>query len=346
MNKEHCELLERENFKKAVFARDGGKCVFCDKEAVDAHHIIDRALWHDGGYYVDNGASVCSEHHLESEKTNISVEDVREACGITNVVVPENMDPEITYDKWGNEILANGTRMKGEMFFKPGVNKLLTDAGWSTIFTDLVKYPRTPHMPGSPGATNDDKILASLDHLYGKYVVISEKMDGENTSLYRDTSHARSLDSQNHESRNLLKQFHAQISYNIPERWRVCGENVFAKHSIAYNDLEHHFLGFSIWNDQNECLSWEETEEWFELLGITSVPVLFKGILTSELLKKTIESLDLNKQEGVVIRVSDGFQYNEFNRSVAKYVRKGHVSTNNHWKKEKVVPNHWKKESR
>lgn len=36
-------------------------------------------------------------------------------------------------------------------------------------------------------------------------VVITEKMDGENTTLYRDGLHARSLDSRHHPSRNWVK---------------------------------------------------------------------------------------------------------------------------------------------
>lgn len=53
-------LLTREDFKKIVFERDKHKCVVCGQPAVDAHHIIDRALWTDGGYYLDNGVSLCN----------------------------------------------------------------------------------------------------------------------------------------------------------------------------------------------------------------------------------------------------------------------------------------------
>ncbi len=45
------ELLTRAAFRAAVFARDGGRCVICGAVAVDPHHILDRALWPDGGYY-------------------------------------------------------------------------------------------------------------------------------------------------------------------------------------------------------------------------------------------------------------------------------------------------------
>jgi hypothetical protein len=40
-----------------------------------------------------------------------------------------------------------------------------------------------------------------------------------------------------------------------------------------------------------------------------------------------------------IIRRADGFHYRSFRHSVAKYVRKGHVQTNDHWKTSEVVPN-------
>lgn len=36
------QLLTRDQFREGVFARDNYKCVFCDKPAVDAHHILER----------------------------------------------------------------------------------------------------------------------------------------------------------------------------------------------------------------------------------------------------------------------------------------------------------------
>ena len=64
------DLLSREEFKKQVFARTNGKCCVpgCNCDAVDAHHIMDRKLYRDGGYYIVNGAALCSKHHLEAEK--------------------------------------------------------------------------------------------------------------------------------------------------------------------------------------------------------------------------------------------------------------------------------------
>src|SRR5579863_5868310 len=116
------------------------------------------------------------------------------------------------------------------------------------------KYPRTPHLPWSPGATDDDKMLGSIEHFVGKQIVVTEKMDGENTSLYRDHSHARSLDSQMHPSRTMLRQMHATIKHEIPEGWRICGENLFAKHSIHYSNLPSYFLVFGIYNEDRKSV--------------------------------------------------------------------------------------------
>lgn len=44
-----------------------------------------------------------------------------------------------------------------------------------------IKYPRTFHLPWSLGATSDDKVLKNVDHFEGTCVVITEKMDGENS---------------------------------------------------------------------------------------------------------------------------------------------------------------------
>lgn len=73
-----------------------------------------------------------------------------------------------------------------------------------------MKYPRTPHLPWSPGASVDDVRLEGLDGFEGEEVVVTEKLDGENTTLYRDGLHARSMDSAHHPSRTWVKALHAR----------------------------------------------------------------------------------------------------------------------------------------
>ncbi|MCP4498573.1 MAG: RNA ligase family protein [Deltaproteobacteria bacterium] len=118
-----------------------------------------------------------------------------------------------------------------------------------------VKYPRTRHLPWSPRASSDDVHLTTTRIFQNAEVVVTEKMDGENTTLYSDFSHARSLDGRHHDFRNWVKALQGRIGHQIPAGWRLCGENLFERHSISYEALPSYFLLFSIWNDDNLCLS-------------------------------------------------------------------------------------------
>ena len=73
-----------------------------------------------------------------------------------------------------------------------------------------------------------------------------------------------------------VKALHGSICAEVPEDWRLCGENVYARHSISYGSLPSYFFLFSIWNGANEALSWEETLEWASLLGLETPPVFFR----------------------------------------------------------------------
>lgn len=208
----------------------------------------------------------------------------------------------------------------------------------------LRKYPRTPHLPWSKGGTSDDAYLFDVDHFAGKEVVVTEKMDGENTTMYRDAIHARSLDSQHHPSRDWVKALHGMIATELPEHWRFCGENVYAQHSIVYQELSSYFYLFSVWNEENVALSWDETLEWANLLSLETVPVLYRGVYDSNVIDELTDAIDTNTQEGYVIRLAERFQFEAFGRSIAKWVRKGHVQTDQHWMHAPVVPNGLKNE--
>lgn len=201
----------------------------------------------------------------------------------------------------------------------------------------MIKYPRTPHLPDSPGMTNDDRVIKDLSLLAGSRVIITEKMDGENTTFYRDGIHARSLGYSAHPSRSWMRGFHAEIKFLIPDGWRICGENLYAKHSIHYQSLPHYFMAFSVWDEDNICLSWAETTDFLDDIGILYVPVLAEGSFQESLEKVT--EIDTSKVEGYVIRKADRFDYDDFDRSVVKWVRKNHVQTDDHWLYQAVTKN-------
>lgn len=202
------------------------------------------------------------------------------------------------------------------------------------------KYPRTVHFPWSPGATSDDKTLTSTDQFVGKEVVVTEKMDGENTTIYHGGfTHARSLDSAFHPSREWIRRFAGEIGHLIPEDMRICGENLYAQHSIPYNGLKSYFYGFSIWDEHDIALSWDETIVWFELLGIATVPVLYRGVYDETIIKKLWDESKRDVVEGYVCRLATAISYDDFQNSVAKFVRPSHVQTSEHWMHETVVKN-------
>lgn len=325
------KLLTRDEFRTRVFARDGNKCVFCTKPAVDAHHVLERRLWPDGGYYLDNGASVCEEHHMQCEMTTISVEDVRHACGITKIVVPPHLYHDQSYDKWGNPVLTSGRRARGELFFDESVQKVLGMGNVLGEFTSYIKYPRSHHVSWSPGVNDDDRVIQDMSAFEGQRVIVTEKMDGENTTMYADYIHARSVDGRSHSSRDWVKGFWSSIAHDIPPDWRICGENLYAKHSVGYDDLTTYFMGFSIWNERNVCLDWDTTLEWFELLGITPVPILYDGVYDEKTIKSLWSEKDWGTREGYVVRTADEIGYGEFKKKLGKFVRANHVQTSKHW---------------
>ncbi|MGQ4352795.1 RNA ligase family protein [Streptomyces drozdowiczii] len=197
-------------------------------------------------------------------------------------------------------------------------------------------YPRTPHLPWSPGATSDDVRMTDLAALAGTEVVVTEKLDGENTTLYADGLHARSLDSAHHPSRTWVKALQARVGPRIPRGWRICGENMFARHSLAYEALESHFYGFSVW-DGDRCLGWDRTVEFLRSLGIPAPPVLWRGVFDAKALRAL--KPDTGRQEGYVVRPAAGFPAALFGRVVGKWVRPGHVVTDTHWMHAEVVEN-------
>ena len=63
----------RKKFREAVFKRDNNMCRICGKDGpLDAHHIINRNCFENGGYELDNGISLCEECHLKAENLEYS----------------------------------------------------------------------------------------------------------------------------------------------------------------------------------------------------------------------------------------------------------------------------------
>lgn len=185
--------------------------------------------------------------------------------------------------------------------------------------------------------------LKEVEVFEGREVVVSVKLDGENTTIYPDGhSHARSLDSGYHESRTRIRALAARLAPEIPYGWRICGENMVARHEIAYHDVPP-FLVFSIWDQDNRCLAWDDVAEWTGLLGLRTAPVLYRGIWDEERIRSLWPGPSgpyADESEGYVVRLTESFHYRDFARSTAKFVRPNHITAaRHHWLSKRVVEN-------
>jgi 5-methylcytosine-specific restriction endonuclease McrA len=65
----------RQDFREAVFARDGRRCRVCGATGdLDAHHITDRRDMPNGGYVAANGISLCATCHALAETWHASAQ--------------------------------------------------------------------------------------------------------------------------------------------------------------------------------------------------------------------------------------------------------------------------------
>lgn len=119
----------------------------------------------------------------------------------------------------------------------------------------------------------------------------------------------------------------------------VFGENLYGEHSIHYSKLKDYFHVFACYNETNDkWWSWDDVKFVSKVLGVPHVPTLWRGKAESEDQIKEIIFQTMNMpsaygdtKEGVVMRVTDEFDGDEFPNYVCKYVRPNHVQTDEHW---------------
>lgn len=214
---------------------------------------------------------------------------------------------------------------------------------------DIAKYPRTYHLSCSPEVHSDDKVLPiEIEETFlNEELYISEKIDGGNAPLHAGKVYARAISNETfHPSFTKLKNLYKGIYYEKMNEFDfheniLYGENVQAEHSIKYTKLNSPYYLFNILSlKTNIWKSVEEVEEISKQLNLPMVPFIakrkFKTIkelskfLAEELKKPSAFGED---REGFVIRKVNQFKTEDFYKNVCKYVRKGHVQTEDHWSK-------------
>lgn len=217
------------------------------------------------------------------------------------------------------------------------------------MINPIMKYPRTYHHPLSPGKSSDDKVNFNVDRDFqGREVVVLEKMDGENTNVYRHYFHARSLDTPTTSWRTLVARRQSAIGgFLEPNECLLC-ENVWARHSIAYEALRSDLYAFRV-RTGNHMLSWDNTVERINELNemvmdwempnytIALPKVLYRGPYHPDLVHRI--EFNPHMSEGWVMSNAHAFPVSMFSSNVVKFVREGHVQTDEHWAHQEIVYN-------
>jgi len=228
------------------------------------------------------------------------------------------------------------------------------------------KYPRTPHLPWSPGMSNDDRMIEDMSLLLSQSTIITEKLDGGNICMTSRHVYARShTGTPSHPLYDLAKRIHAMISPYIPEFESWFFEWTYGVASITYAELPSplHLIGIRD-DDEMVWASWRALELQVEQLNyqfpgvVHLVPRLAERTGTilagtspdSTILQNVTERLAKMPsvygptREGVVIRLASSFEDKDFDRSVAKWVREGHVQTDEHWMSREIIKQKLSKE--
>lgn len=206
-----------------------------------------------------------------------------------------------------------------------------------------MKYPRTPHLPWSPGLTKEERKITSLKNFLNKDITITEKLDGSNIALTSEGVFARSHSGHpTHESFNVIKAKWAEHQAYLDPNIIVYAEYCWAIHTIQYEFLPTHTFIIAAYDKERkiwyECAALADAAEQ---LGIRTAPILFcDRVTTTHELEFVTNLLGTNPsaygglREGVVVRTETFFE--DFETNVAKWVRKNHVSTDVHWSQQPV----------
>jgi hypothetical protein len=161
----------------------------------------------------------------------------------------------------------------------------------------ILKYPRTPHLEGSRLQPGDDDMRAvRISDLEGRFIVVTEKLDGANSGISFDQNGTLRLQSRGHfldggPRERQFALFKAWASAHEPalrallkDQYVLYGEWLYAKHTIFYDALTHYFQEFDILDKQSgEFLSTGRRQALLAGGPIVSAPILFQGRAPSSL---------------------------------------------------------------
>jgi hypothetical protein len=189
--------------------------------------------------------------------------------------------------------------------------------------------------------------MADVSSLLDVPLVITEKCDGSNLTYTRTAVFSRSHSGPpGHPSFDLAKATHARIAHELSLGLSLFCEYCYAVHSITYGALPDYSLVFGARDDrEGRFWDWDMVVAQAADLGLPTVPELYRGqVSTAGELEALTLSLAVQPsvfggpREGVVVRHAGEFRDADFQRSLAKWVRSDHVTTDEHWMHQDIRP--------
>ncbi len=154
------------------------------------------------------------------------------------------------------------------------------------------RYPRIPHLPGSR-ATADDVVLERMPAwVEGDDVVVEEKLDGANASIWVDASgEPRVSGRAGPGAADRAGQFGRMRAWAAHRRQALLaalapgdvlyGEWLFLRHTLRYDRLPDLFVPFDVYCPERGYLDRSARCLRFELAALVPVPLLRRGGIRS-----------------------------------------------------------------
>lgn len=177
-----------------------------------------------------------------------------------------------------------------------------------------MKFPRTPHIPGSRGT--DDDIYAP--YTYDGTVIATEKLDGSNIMMNNKKFITRKGSTSNAEWTWPMRMIHQAAAKDIPDGYWLAGEFVYWRKSIAYENLPGPYVVFGAMKG-NACQPWDVVCDLASAAGLPTVDVLGGPGSYMDVVAQSLNRLNGYK-EGFVIRPVDGFSLPKYGDYVSKFV--------------------------
>ena len=129
---------------------------------------------------------------------------------------------------------------------------------------EILKYPRTRHLHGSGLQKGDEDLnVIPFAEIFGKHLVIEDKIDGANTGISFSDDCELLLQSRGHYLKggdwpefDMFKlwgnTFKSELFDILSDRYIMYGEWMYAFHSVFYDNLPHYFMEFDIFDRVNE----------------------------------------------------------------------------------------------